>query len=195
MRLEPPHSFVPHQRIDDRMAQRLPAKAVLFDRDGTLIVDVPLNTDPARVSAMPGASDALLRLRAAGIRTAVVSNQNAVAAGFLSVEDVEAINARMTDLLGSLGPIFTCMHARSDRCRCRKPAPGLLEDAARALDIPLHDCVMIGDIGSDIEAAKAAGARAVLIPTPLTRLEEVEAAPFVARTLHEAIDAVLAGAV
>jgi HAD superfamily hydrolase (TIGR01662 family) len=68
---------------------------VLFDRDGTLIVDVPYNGDPARVVPMPGARAALDRLRAAGVRVGVVSNQSGIARGLLTRAQVEAVNARM----------------------------------------------------------------------------------------------------
>jgi HAD superfamily hydrolase (TIGR01662 family) len=171
------------------------AAAVLFDRDGTLIVDVPANADPARVVPMPHARAALDRLRAAGIATAVVSNQSAVASGILLERDVAAINARTEELLGPLGPIFVCTHAATAGCACRKPAPGMIEAAASALHVATRDCVVIGDIGADIEAAAAAGARSILVATPVTRAEEIAAAPRVAADLAEAVEAVLAGAV
>jgi histidinol-phosphate phosphatase family protein len=165
--------------------------AVLFDRDGTLVADVPCNRDPGRVEPMPGARLALDRLRAAGIATAVVSNQSAVASGELTRADVDAINARVERILGPLGPVLVCAHAAGDGCRCRKPAPGLIEDAARALGVAPSDCVVIGDIGADVEAARAAGARAILVPTAITRAEEIAAAPLVASDLDEAVSLVL----
>lgn len=168
--------------------------AVLFDRDGTLIVDVPDNTDPARVEPMPGARAALERLRSAGVLTAVITNQGGVARGSLTLEDVAAINARTEALLGPLGPILCCTHGPQDRCGCRKPAPGLIEAAARALDVCARDCVVVGDIGADLEAARAAGARAILVPTGVTLAEEIEAAPLRAGDLAGAVDAILGGA-
>jgi HAD superfamily hydrolase (TIGR01662 family) len=168
----------------------LPA-AVLFDRDGTLVVDVPYNGDPGRVEPMPGAREALSRLRAAGVPTAVVSNQSGVARGRLRPEQVEAVNRRVEELLGPLGPWLLCQHGPDDGCRCRKPAAGLIEAAARALGVEPRDCVVIGDIGADVEAASAAGARPLLVPTPATRAEEVAAAPEVAGDLTEAVDLLL----
>jgi histidinol-phosphate phosphatase family protein len=165
--------------------------AVLFDRDGTLVVDVPYNGDPERVVPMPGAREALSRLRAAGIPTAVVSNQSGVARGLLRPEQVEAVNRRVEELLGPLGPWLVCQHGPGDGCGCRKPAPGLVEAAARALGVEPRDCVVVGDVGADVEAASAAGARAVLVPTPATRAEEVAAAPEVAGDLAEAVDLLL----
>jgi len=147
--------------------------AVLFDRDGTLVVDVPYNGDPGRVALMPGAREAVERVRAAGVPTAVVSNQSGVGRGYLRVEQVEAVNRRVEELLGPLGPWLVCVHEPGDGCGCRKPAPGLIQAAAGALGVEARDCVVIGDIGADVEAATAAGARAVLVPTPVSRVEEL----------------------
>jgi histidinol-phosphate phosphatase family protein len=170
-----------------------PPKAVLFDRDGTLVVDVPYNGDPGRVVAMPGAREAVGRLRAAGVATAVVSNQSGVGRGLLRAEQVEAVNRRVEELLGPLGPWMVCLHGPGDGCRCRKPGPGLIEAAAGALGVEPGECVVIGDIGADVEAARAAGARAVLVPTAVTRAEEVAAAPEVAADLLAAVELVLGG--
>ena len=166
-------------------------KAVLFDRDGTLVADVPYNGDPGRVVVMPGAREAVERLRAAGVATAVVSNQSGVGRGLLRVEQVAAVNRRVEELLGPLGPGVVCLLGPGDGCRCRKPGPGLIEAAAGALGVEPGECVVIGDIGADVEAARAAGARAVLVPTAVTRAEEVAAAPEVAGDLLAAVDLVL----
>jgi histidinol-phosphate phosphatase family protein len=168
-----------------------PPKAVLFDRDGTLVADVPYNGDPGRVVLMPGAREALDRLRAAGVATAVVSNQSGVARGYLRVEQVEAVNRRVEELAGPLGPWLVCVHGPAEGCGCRKPAPGLIEAAAGALGVDARDCVVIGDIGADVEAARAAGARGVLVPTAVTRNKEVAAAPEVAADLLSAVELVL----
>lgn len=165
--------------------------AVLFDRDGTLVVDVPHNGDPARVRPMPGAREAFDRLRREGIPTAVVSNQSGVARGWISHEQVRAVNRRMEDLLGPVGPVLYCPHGPEEGCACRKPAPGLVLTAARALGVSPAECALIGDIGTDVEAALAAGARPVLVPTAVTRREEVERAPEVAPDLAGALDLLL----
>ena len=167
--------------------------AVLFDRDGTLVRDVPYNGDPARVDPMPGARDALDRLRAAGIAVGVVSNQSGVARGLVTMEDVEAVNRRVDALLGPLAPWVVCPHGPNDGCACRKPEPGLIRRAAEALGVAPERCAVVGDIGSDVEAAQAAGARPVLVPTPRTRPEEVAAAPEVAGDLGEAVELLLGG--
>jgi histidinol-phosphate phosphatase family protein len=165
--------------------------AVLFDRDGTLVLDVPYNGDPARVEPVPGASRAVARLRAAGVPTAVVSNQSGIARGLLTDAQVRAVNARIERLLGPLGPWAWCPHGPHDGCACRKPAPGLILAAAERLGVDPARCVVIGDIGADMQAARAAGARAILVPTAATRPDEIAAADEVEPDLSAAVERVL----
>ena len=167
-------------------------EAVLFDRDGTLVLDVPYNGDPRRVAPVPGAGAALDRLRRAGLPVAVVSNQSGVARGLLTSEQVAAVNRRMVELLGPFDAVLVCEHGPDEGCACRKPRPGLVLEAARRLGVDPTQCVLVGDIGADVEAARAAGARPVLVPTAVTRPEEVAAAPEVVPDLTAAVDLVLA---
>ena len=162
--------------------------AVLLDRDGTLVFDVAYNGDPAQVRPVPGAARALTRLRDAGVPLALVSNQSGVARGLLTMAQVEEVNHRLEELVGPLGPWLVCPHAPDDGCGCRKPAPGLVLAAAAALGVDPGECVVIGDIGADMGAARAAGARGILVPTPVTRPEEVLEASEVADTLEDAVD-------
>ncbi|MEU0662452.1 D-glycero-alpha-D-manno-heptose-1,7-bisphosphate 7-phosphatase [Streptomyces lavendulocolor] len=165
--------------------------AVLFDRDDTLVEDVPYNGDPARVRPMPGAREAVRLLRESGVPVAVVSNQSGVGRGLLTDDQVRAVNARVDALLGPFDAWAYCPHAPEDGCRCRKPAPGLVEEVARLLGVRPRECVLIGDIGSDMGAARAAGARGVLVPTARTLPEEVAAAPLVCDDLLGAVRHVL----
>ncbi|HWT94331.1 MAG TPA: HAD-IIIA family hydrolase, partial [Solirubrobacteraceae bacterium] len=168
--------------------------AVLFDRDGTLVIDVPYNGDPAKVELVPGAREAVAKLRDAGIPLAVISNQSGVARGMITEDQVHAVNARVDELVGGLGPWLYCPHGPDDDCACRKPAPGLVLRAAEQLGVKPERCAVIGDIGADVQAARAAGARGVLVPTPITRAEEIEDAPEVAPDLLSAVDLLLGGA-
>lgn len=165
-------------------------RAVLFDRDGTLVVDVPYNGNPDLVEPMSGAREALDQLRNAGIPTAVVSNQSGIGRGRITPEQCDAVFARIADLLGPLGPVMICPHAPEDGCSCRKPQPGLIRRAATALGVAVEDCVVIGDIGADIGAALAAGAQAVLVPTPQTRPEDIKYAEQHARVASDLLAAV-----
>jgi HAD superfamily hydrolase (TIGR01662 family) len=151
-------------------------KAVLFDRDGTLVEDVPHNADPDRVRPVEGARDALALLRERGIRTGVVTNQPGVARGLLTDADVRRVN-----------------HGPDDGCHCRIPQPGMVLWAAGRICTRPADLVVIGDIGADAEAARRAGAHGILVPTGQTRPEETASADHVAPDLLTAVRAVLDG--
>ncbi|KAB2358083.1 D-glycero-alpha-D-manno-heptose-1,7-bisphosphate 7-phosphatase, partial [Actinomadura montaniterrae] len=166
---------------------------VLFDRDDTLIRDVPYNGDPALVEPMPGARRALDRLRRHGVRIGVVSNQSGVAKGRITASDVRRVNARVEELLGRIDVWEFCPHDGDDGCECRKPRPGMIERAVRRLGALPSDCAVIGDIGRDIEAAAAAGARGILVPTVRTRPAEIARALETAPSLGAAVDLVLGG--
>jgi HAD superfamily hydrolase (TIGR01662 family) len=166
---------------------------VLFDRDGTLVHDVPYNGDPARVRPVDGARGALDALRARGVRIGLVSNQSGVGRGMLTMEQVEAVNARLAELLGPFDTVQVCPHAPEDGCDCRKPAPGMVKAACAELDVAPARCVVIGDIGADVGAAEAAGAVGILVPTTATLPAEVTAATHRAATLADAVGDVLAG--
>lgn len=164
--------------------------AVLFDRDGTLIRDVPYNGDPRRVTPVPGAREMLRDLRAHGLRTGVVSNQSGIGRGLLTEEQVAAVNARVEELLGRFGTWQICPHRPDEGCACRKPAPGLVLSACAALGVRPERTLVVGDIGADVGAAEAAGAVPVLVPTPVTRPEEVERAPRTAPDLLAVLEMV-----
>jgi HAD superfamily hydrolase (TIGR01662 family) len=165
--------------------------AVLFDRDGTLIHDVPYNGDPDAVRPVAAARDTLDRLRAEGIRVGLVTNQSGIARGVVTREQVDAVNARVEELLGDFDAVELCPHGPEDGCDCRKPAAGMIRTAAIRLGVDPHDCVVVGDIGSDVEAADAAGARGILVPNDRTRSEEILAVPEVADDLAAAVELIL----
>ena len=165
-------------------------RAVLFDRDGTLIENVPYLADPQRVRPMPGARRALDQLRRRGVAVGVISNQSGVARGLINPDELAQVNARVESLLGPFDTWQVCPHDPDARCSCRKPEPGLVITAARELGVAPHECLMIGDIGSDVDAALAAGARAVLVPTRHTEVGEIDHAhrvAAVAPTLRSAV--------
>ncbi|MEU4448180.1 HAD-IIIA family hydrolase [Actinosynnema sp. NPDC050801] len=168
-----------------------PPDAVLFDRDGTLIKDVPYNGDPDRVEPMPGAHDVLRVLRANGVPTGVVSNQSGIGRGLLTRAQVDAVNARVEELLGPFGTWQVCPHGPDDGCACRKPAPAMIFAACEALQARPERTFFIGDIEADVAAALAAGAVPILVPTPQTLPDEVDRAPRTAPDLRSALAMVL----
>ncbi|MEA2281273.1 MAG: hypothetical protein QOK21_1880 [Solirubrobacteraceae bacterium] len=186
---------LPRALRDADRAPRPRPRAILFDRDGTIVVDVPYNGDPSRVEPVAGAPEALARVRAAGLRTGVVSNQSGVARGRITQDQVRAVMGRLEALLGPFGAIEWCPHGSGDGCECRKPAPGLVLRAAARLGVAPEDCAVVGDIGADVEAAHAAGARGVLVPTARTLPQEIAGAPEVAPDLRAAIELLLDGRV
>jgi HAD superfamily hydrolase (TIGR01662 family) len=167
---------------------------VLFDRDGTLVHDVPYNSEPRLVRPVAGARQALDRLRAAGVRVGMVTNQSGVGTDRIRPEELTAVQHRVMSLLGPFDVVEVCPHAPEEGCECRKPRPGLVRSACSRLAVDPTRCVVVGDIGSDLAAARAAGARGLLVPTTATRRSEVEAAGrAVVTDLGSAVDRVLAG--
>ncbi|BBX70258.1 HAD-IIIA family hydrolase [Mycolicibacterium psychrotolerans] len=182
-----------------RNADAEPPLAVLLDRDDTLIEDGPYLNDPRGVVPMPGARRALDRLRARGLLLAIVTNQSGVARGLITPEQLGEVNAEVAGQLGPFDSWHVCLHGEDEGCACRKPAPGMVVAAAAALGVPPQRCVLIGDTGGDVRAALSAGARAILVPTDRTRVEEISAARShpraeVAPTLTAAVDMVLSPA-
>jgi len=168
-----------------------PLRAVLFDRDGTLVHDVPYNGNPDAVRAVKGAAGAVDAARAAGLAVGVISNQSGIARGLLNRQQVDAVNARVEAELGPFGTWQVCPHGPTDGCACRKPQPGMVLQAARTLGVPPEQCAVVGDIGADVQAARAAGARSVLVPTAATLSAEIRDAPVVAVDLPAAVATLL----
>jgi D-glycero-D-manno-heptose 1,7-bisphosphate phosphatase len=143
-------------------------KAVFLDRDGVLNAAVvragkpyPPDTLDA-LEILPGVAEALGRLRAAGFLNVVVTNQPDVATGQQRREVVEAMHDRLARAL-PLDAIEVCYHVEADHCDCRKPKPGMLQQAARALDIDLSQSSLIGDRWRDIAAGQAVGSACYFI--------------------------------
>lgn len=147
--------------------------AVFLDRDGVLMEDDPnYITAPARVRLLAGAAAALKRLNEAGVPTIVVSNQGAVGRGFIDEEGLAGINGQLAELLAGAGAhidagYYCLYHPKGatgvyDRFRpWRKPAPGMLLQAARDWNLDLARCFLVGDRETDMAAARAAGCAAI----------------------------------
>jgi histidinol-phosphate phosphatase family protein len=123
--------------------------------------------------------------------TGVVTNQSGVSRGLIAHWQVNQVNARVDSLLGPFDTWQVCPHRPVDACACRKPAPGMIFAACVALGVPVRQVVVIGDIESDLKAAFNAGARAVMVPTPVTRPDEVRRAQSTAPDLCAAVELVL----
>jgi len=141
-------------------------KAVFLDRDGVINKKAPEGdyvTCWEDFKFLPDAVEAVARLNAAGFYVIVVTNQRCIARGLLTVPQLEIIHQRMLESLAANGArvdaIYYCPHEMEPICRCRKPAPGMILDAARDHGIELAASWMIGDSDIDIEAGKGAGCR------------------------------------
>jgi histidinol-phosphate phosphatase family protein len=162
-------------------------RAILFDRDGTLIADRPPNNDVCAVCVMPKAVGAVALAREWNCRIGVVSNQPALSAESFDFSGFREVNAAIARQIGSIDAWFICPHAAGANCECRKPRPGLVLSAIRRFEAQPQHVAVIGDIGADIEAAARAGALGILVPNARTRQAEIRNAPIVARDLVAAV--------
>jgi D-glycero-D-manno-heptose 1,7-bisphosphate phosphatase len=172
--------------------------AVFLDRDGVIIENrADYVKSLAETKFIPGAIEAFVQLAQADWLIVVVTNQAAVGRHIITRETVEQINAHVTQTIAAAGGrvdrVYVCPHHPDDGCACRKPAPGLLLQAASELGIDLTTSVMIGDAASDVQAALAAKAKPIFLLSGLIERQELELAQ--ARQLNAAIYPDLAAAV
>ena len=149
-------------------------RAIFLDKDGTLIEDVPYNVDPAQIKLMPGAIEGLAQWYRAGYKLVVISNQSGIARGIFPEEALTPVRLRLERLLAesgiALAGFYYCPHLPDGKipayaidCGCRKPAPGLLFQAALDLALDLGSSWFIGDILNDVEAGNRAGCGTILL--------------------------------
>lgn len=142
---------------------------VFLDRDGTLNYDPGFVTSAAELKLLPGVSSALARLKTAGAKLIVVTNQSGVGRGMFTLKELEAIHARLQGLLEQEGAvldaIYFCPHHPDDGCRCRKPGRAMVDRAVADLHLDLQRSYLVGDHVRDMQLAKMVGARAILLTT------------------------------
>jgi D-glycero-D-manno-heptose 1,7-bisphosphate phosphatase len=145
-------------------------KLIILDRDGVINEDSDdYIKSPDEWIPVPGSLDAIARLNHAGYNVAVASNQSGIARGYFSLETFAAMNVKMSEMLshsgGRIDGMFFCPHGPDDGCDCRKPKPGLLTEIGNRFQTSLANVMFVGDNINDIKAARAAGARPVLVRT------------------------------
>jgi D-glycero-D-manno-heptose 1,7-bisphosphate phosphatase len=152
-------------------------RAVFLDRDGTIIHDRGYPRDPALVELLPGAANGLTILRERGLLLVVVSNQSGLARGLVTPAEAKAVHRRFLTCLAEQGlvldGVYYCPHGPDEDCSCRKPAPGLILQAAAELKIDLSRSFMTGDKRSDVEAGIRAGCTSILFNNWTQLLEEL----------------------
>jgi D-glycero-D-manno-heptose 1,7-bisphosphate phosphatase len=151
-------------------------RAVFFDRDGTLNEEIGYVGDPSRIRLLPGAPEAVGAVNRAGFDAIVVTNQSGIARGLLTVDAVQSVNQRVLELLelhgSQVDAVYYCPHhpegtveAYRALCDCRKPAPGMLRQAAKDRGLTLDASYVIGDKACDVGLAVAVGAKGILVKT------------------------------
>jgi len=168
------------------------ARAVFFDRDGTLMEEVHYCGDPARVRVFPGVPEALRKLKAAGFRAFVITNQSGIARGLITEAQYHAVQEELLRQIGAglIDAAYFCADPPAAPSTRRKPEPGMVLEAAAAYDIDLSRSYFIGDKSADIECGRRAGTRTILVLTGYPA--EPDSHPdFTARDIAEAVQIVL----
>lgn len=143
---------------------------VILDRDGVINRDsAEFVKTPEEWLPLPGSIEAIAALSRAGVRVCVITNQSGIGRGLFDHDTLRAINDRMQSLVreqgGEIHRIEFCPHHPDDNCECRKPRPGMFLSLAKELGVALAGVPAVGDSLRDLQAARAAGARPVLVLT------------------------------
>lgn len=158
------------------------SKVVVLDRDGVINEDSDeFIKSPAEWRPLPGSLEAIARLHRAGFSIVVATNQSGIGRGLFSLEMLADIHQLMLSMVtaagGHIARIVFCPHTPDDCCNCRKPAPGMLYEIAELTGCGLGNMIVIGDAARDLQAARAAGSRAILVRTGKGRATEAALAP------------------
>ncbi len=187
------------------LSTALDGVTVFLDRDGTLNYDPGYLRIAADLKLLAGVGPALAKLKRAGAKLVVVTNQSGVGRGIMTLKDLEAVHARLQGLLeqedAALDAIYFCPHHPDDGCRCRKPNVGMVERAQSELQLDHRRFYLVGDHARDIQLAQRVGAKAILFTAAaldaqsLETLKAKKAMPdAVAKSMAEAVDWILADA-
>jgi len=170
------------------------SKIIIFDRDGTLVIDREYLADPKGLEFEAGAVEGLRLLRDHGYRFVVITNQSGVGRGLFPIENLHAMNQRLLCMVESIGArlegIYYCPHAPDAGCDCRKPGQALMNRAAAELGFDPAATIVIGDRDSDVEFGRRAGARTIRVTKRALPAGAVEA-DLVVRDIEEAAHALL----
>jgi D-glycero-D-manno-heptose 1,7-bisphosphate phosphatase len=168
-------------------------RAVLLDRDGTINVETHYLSRPEQLELLPGAADGLRMMRDLGLALIVVTNQSGIGRGYFTEDDLRDVHARFKDILAgegvTLDGIYHCPHGADERCVCRKPGRGLVDQALADIAFDPARSFMIGDKRADLDLGRAVGAESVLVRTGYGSGVESEGghgAAFIADSLTQA---------
>ena len=143
--------------------------AVFLDRDGTINVLKDYLSDPDQLELIPGAIEGLRALQQAGFRLVITTNQPGIGLGYFTREALYRVNSRFLGMMKrekiAIDKLYFCPHSEAELCDCRKPQPGMINRGCSELNIDRQCSFVVGDMTSDIEFAKRAGCRSVLLGT------------------------------
>ncbi|MES2570193.1 MAG: HAD family hydrolase [Verrucomicrobiota bacterium] len=167
--------------------------AVFLDRDGTLMEEVDYCRDPEKVRLFSDVRDGLQRLKAAGFRMIIISNQSGIGRGRIAMSEYEAVHARLLELIGAgwIDATYFCPEAPGGESLRRKPAPGMVLEAAREHGLDLSRSWLVGDKAIDVQCGRNAGIRPILVQTGYGAGESGEDAEFIAKDFASAADFIL----
>lgn len=178
--------------MPDPHADDGPARAVFFDRDGTLMEEVNYCARPDQVKVYPGVSEALRLLKNAGFRNIIITNQSGIGRGYFTEQQYRAVES---ELLRQIGPglidaTYFCPDVPGFPSTHRKPHPGMVLDAAAEFGLDLRHSYFIGDKADDIECGRRAGTLTILVSTGYGAQQVCEPT-FRSRDITEAVHLVL----
>jgi D-glycero-D-manno-heptose 1,7-bisphosphate phosphatase len=172
---------------------RAKSPAVFVDRDGTIMHDADYCSRSDQVRVFDGAAAALHRLKDAGYKIIVITNQSGLGRGFFTEQDYRAVEAEVRRQLGNglIDATYFCPDVPGQPSQCRKPAPGMVLQAAREQDVDLSRSFLIGDKEIDAECARNAGVRAIRVRTGFDKATDGSRAEWVAEDLPAAAEIIL----
>ena len=167
--------------------------AVFIDRDGTLMHDADYCSSPEQVQVFDGVPAVLRRLKKAGYKVIVITNQSGIGRKFFTREQYHAVEAELQRQLGDnlIDATYFCPDAPGQPSKCRKPAPGMVLQAAREHDLDLTRSFLIGDKEIDAECAHNAGVRAIRVRTGFDKMTDGSCADWVAEDLVAAAEIII----
>ena len=153
-----------------------PRRFVLLDRDGTIIQERHYLADPDQVELLPKAAEGLRAMSNLGLGLALVTNQSGLGRGYFGCDQLHNVHARLVELLVAAGVelegIYYCPHTPADKCACRKPRTGLVDQPVEQLHFDPISCFVVGDKDCDIELGRRIGAISLLVRTGYGRETE-----------------------
>ena len=167
--------------------------AVFIDRDGTIMQDADYCSKAEQVKVFPRVAEALKRLKSNGFKVIIITNQSGIGRGFFSLEEYRTVEAEISRQLGGdvIDATYFCPHAPDQGCNCRKPAAGMIMQAAREHDVDLVSSFLIGDKEIDVQCGREAGVRTIRVRTGFNGETAGSLADWIAEDVPAAVEIIL----